>query len=85
MRWANRQIDDFTLRIKATNTAKHFFVEDSLFSQEQFVVKDGVGKIRKTESGAPYNILRKKVIIAVFIKSANIAPIIGTIRKGLTV
>lgn len=47
MRWANRQIDDFTLRIKATNTAKHFFVEDSLFSQEQFVVKEGVGKIRK--------------------------------------
>ena len=49
MRWANRQIDDFTLRIKATNTAKHFFVEDSLFSQEQFVVKEGVGKIRKAK------------------------------------
>ena len=49
MRWANRQIDDFTLRIKATNTAKHFFVEDSLFAQEQFVVKEGLGKIRKTK------------------------------------
>lgn len=49
MRWANRQIDDFTLRIKATNTAKHFFVEDSLFAQEPFVVKEGLGKIRKTK------------------------------------
>ena len=32
-----------------------------------------------------YSIFRKKVIIAVFIRSANMAPIIGTIRKGLTV
>lgn len=49
MRWANRQIDDFTLRIKATNTAKHFFVEDSLFTQAPFEVKEGVGKVKKTE------------------------------------
>ena len=49
MRWANRQIDDFTLRIKATNTVKHFIVEDSLFSREPFVVKEGVGKIRKSK------------------------------------
>jgi len=50
MRWANRQIDDFTLRIKATNTAKHFFVEDSVFAQSPFVVTEGVGKIRKTKN-----------------------------------
>lgn len=49
MRWANKQIDDFTLRIKATNTAKHFFVADSLFSKSSFVVTEGVGKIRKVE------------------------------------
>ena len=48
MRWANRQIDDFTLRIKTPNTAKHFFVEDSIFSQSPFVVTEGVGKIKKT-------------------------------------
>lgn len=49
MRWANKQIDDFTLRIKAAHTAKHFFVEDSLFAQSDFVVTEGVGKIRKTK------------------------------------
>lgn len=47
MRWANRQIDDFTLRIQAPHTAKHFVVEDSLFAQSQFVVTEGVGKVRK--------------------------------------
>ena len=47
MRWANKQIDDFTLRIKAENTAKHFFVEDSLFVQSEFVITEGAGKIRK--------------------------------------
>lgn len=50
MRWANRQIDDFTLRISAPRTAKHFFVEDSVFAQSSFVVTEGVGKIRKTKS-----------------------------------
>lgn len=50
MRWSNRQIDDFTLLIKATNTAKHFFVADSIFEQSTFVVTEGVGKIRKTKN-----------------------------------
>lgn len=50
MRWANGQIDDFTLRIRAPHTAKHFFVEDSVFAQSPFVVTEGVGKIRKTKN-----------------------------------
>ena len=49
MRWANKQIDDFTLRIKATNTAKHFFLADSLFSASSFIVTEGSGKVRKTK------------------------------------
>ena len=49
MRWANRQIDDFTLRISTPHTAKHFFVEDSLFAQSPFVVTEGVGKVKKTQ------------------------------------
>lgn len=49
MRWANRQIDDFTLRIKAVNTAKHFFLADSLFSASPFVVTEGSGKMRKAK------------------------------------
>lgn len=47
MRWANQQIDDFTLRIKAENTAKHFCFSDSLFAAELFKVVNGTGKIRK--------------------------------------
>ena len=47
MRWSNKLIDDFTLRIRVENTAKHFFVEDSLFGHSEFVITEGVGKIRK--------------------------------------
>ena len=50
IRWANRQIDDFTLRIRAPHTAKHFFVEDSVFADASFAVTEGVGKIRKTKA-----------------------------------
>lgn len=47
MRWANRQIDDFTLRIKADGTAKHFIIADSIFRSAPFKVTEGKGKIRK--------------------------------------
>lgn len=46
MRWANKRIDDFTLRIKAENTAKHFCFADSLFTSGHFIFTDGIGKIR---------------------------------------
>ena len=49
MRWANRQIDDFTLHISAPHSCKHFCVENSLFAQSQFVVTEGVGKVRTTK------------------------------------
>ena len=49
MRWANRQIDDFTLRIKAIGTAKHFFLTDSLFTASAFTVTEGCGKMRKAK------------------------------------
>jgi len=49
MRWANHQIDDFTLRIKAENTAKHFCVTDSIFQLAPFNVTEGEGKVRKTK------------------------------------
>lgn len=45
-RWANRQIDDFTLRIGAPNTAKHFMMADSLFNASEFRIIEGKGKIR---------------------------------------
>jgi len=45
MRWKNQRIDDFTLCIKAENTAKHFCMEDSLFQQASFTI-EGTGKMR---------------------------------------
>ena len=49
MRWRSGHIDDFTLRIKTTNTAKHFFLPDSLFSASTFTITEGTGKIRKVK------------------------------------
>lgn len=45
-RWANHQIDDFTLRISARNTAKHFFLYDEVFDGGTFRVTSGTGKVR---------------------------------------
>ena len=50
MRWSNRQIDDFTLRIKTPGTAKHFYVCDSVFAQSPFVITKGVGKMKKVKN-----------------------------------
>lgn len=48
MRWAGGEIADFTLRIKAENTAKHFCINDSLFSAVKPVIAKGRGKTRYT-------------------------------------
>ncbi len=45
-RWANHQVDDFTLRIKADKTAKHFFLYDKVFRRTPFKVTSGKGKVR---------------------------------------
>ena len=46
-RWANGQIDDFTLRIRADHTAKHFVIADEkLFSAAPFRITEGMGKQR---------------------------------------
>lgn len=45
-RWANHQIDDFTLRIK-TSSFKQFMIEAKLFSGSSFKVVSGKGKVRK--------------------------------------
>ena len=47
MRWANHQIDDFTLRIRADQCTKHFFVDSPVLNSEGFIVKEGRGKTRK--------------------------------------
>ena len=49
-RWANHQVDDFTLRIRAVNTAKHFYLNDDVFSRQPFKVTEGRGKVRTGEA-----------------------------------
>lgn len=48
-RWANKQIDDFTLVIRADNTAKHFRIRKKLFQSNEFKLNEGVGKCRVTK------------------------------------
>lgn len=46
MRWANHQIDDFTLRIKVENTAKQFCLSnDDMWKGAQWRVTSGTGKV----------------------------------------
>lgn len=54
-RWANGQIDDFTLRIKAENTAKHFALAEDIFKGAEFVVSEGKGKVRHNRFGDYYS------------------------------
>ena len=49
-RWANHQIDDFTLVVRADNTAKHFLLQPKAFPASSLKVTEGKGKIRSTKS-----------------------------------
>lgn len=52
MRWANHQIDDFTLRIKVKNTAKQFcMTNDAMWKGGQWRVTEGVGKVHVVKNG----------------------------------
>lgn len=44
-RWANRQIDDFTLRIKNENDMDFAISNDSIFMASQFVITQGKGVV----------------------------------------
>lgn len=51
MRWANHQIDDFTLRIKVDKTAKQFTINtDDMWNAAQWRVTSGKGKVRKVSA-----------------------------------
>ena len=52
LRWENGRIDDFTMRIKAENTAKHFCMSDTLFTAAPFRI-EGTGKMRTIQH--PYD------------------------------
>lgn len=47
-RWAGGKIDDFTLIIRADNTAKHFLVNKSCLPNMRPIVSEGTGKTRPT-------------------------------------
>lgn len=48
-RWANKQIDDFTLVIRVDSTAKHFFLSEEPFPGAEFTVLEGAGKVRHSK------------------------------------
>lgn len=45
-RWANHQVDDFTLRIATPSTAKHFYLHDDVLRRTEIKVISGTGKVR---------------------------------------
>lgn len=49
VRWANKQVDDFTLVVRADNTAKHFRINKEPFKNSEFKLTEGVGKCRDTK------------------------------------
>ncbi len=49
-RWANKQIDEFKLIIRADNTAKHIVVNKSAVSNSVFAINEGEGKIRSAKA-----------------------------------
>lgn len=54
-RWANRQIDDFTLRIKNENDIDFVISNDSIFMASQFVFAEGMGNVYPfVQRDAPY-------------------------------
>ena len=48
-RWAGGKIGDFTLIVRADNTAKHFTIQDEPFPRGKFTVLEGTCKIRSTK------------------------------------
>ena len=56
MRWANHQIDDFTLRIKAENTSKQFCIaQEPMWDAAQWRLAEGTGKMHVLKSGYDVN------------------------------
>ena len=46
-KWANKQIDDFTLVVRADKTAKHFMIKKSVFPNAEIKLLEGAGKNRE--------------------------------------
>lgn len=64
-RWANGQIDDFTLNVSAKQTAKHFFIPVNCLPGMKPVVKSGTGKTRQerrdmSEDGLEWEVALRK-------------------------
>lgn len=73
LRWGNRQIDDFTLRIKADSVPLHFMLEDSLFSRKVDPVIECTGKWRRRiiqNGGWPEKM--PMAVYEVFLRNASI-------------
>lgn len=54
-RWAGGKIGDFSLVVRADNTAKHFVIPQSIFPDADFVVTEGFGKIRVVKNSMDFD------------------------------
>lgn len=70
LRWANHQIDDFTLRIETEDVPLHFMMKDSLFEKSVSPVIDGTGKWRIRTIINEMD--RKMSVYEVFMRNASI-------------
>lgn len=52
LRWANHQIDDFTLYISSPSTAKNFIINSDAFNDSIFQITEGFGKTRLVKSAS---------------------------------
>lgn len=73
MRWAGNKIGDFTLRISAEGTAKHFFIyKNKCFEGVDFKLVKGVGKMRSMVNSYMRDKIEKSDVVEVSLRNGVI-------------
>ena len=73
LRWAGNKIGDFTLRISAEGTAKHFFIyKNKCFEGVDFKLVKGVGKMRSRVNSYMRDEIEKSDVVEVSLRNGVI-------------
>ena len=73
LRWAGNKIGDFTLRISAEGTAKHFFIyKNKCFEGVDFKLVKGVGKMRSRVNSYMRDKIEKSDVVEVSLRNGVI-------------
>lgn len=73
LRWAGNKIGDFTLRISAEGTAKHFFIyKNKCFEGVDFKLVKGVGKMRSRVNSYKRDKIEKSDVVEVSLRNGVI-------------